>query len=65
MENDHLSRISSELQNAFLHLKTKDEVFAFLRDLLTQDEIVEFSLRLSIAQKLFQGHNYKQIEKET
>jgi uncharacterized protein YerC len=26
---------------------------------------VEFSLRFDIAQRLFQGENYKQIEKET
>jgi uncharacterized protein YerC len=65
METDHLQNISLDLQKAFLQLKTKHDVFAFLRDLLTEDEIVEFSLRFDIAQRLFQGENYKQIEKET
>jgi len=40
-------------------------MFAFMRDLFTEDEIVEFSLRLAIAQQLWQGENYKHIEKET
>lgn len=65
METHHLQEISLDLQRAFLQLKTKHDVFAFLRDLLTEDEIVEFSLRFTIAQKLWEGENYKQIEKET
>jgi len=65
METHHLQKLSLDLQKAFLQLKTKHDVFSFLRDLLTEDEIVEFSLRLAIAQQLWQGHNYKQIEKET
>ena len=65
METDHLQKISLDLQKAFLQLHTKYEVFAFLRDLLTEDEIVEFSLRLDIAKRLSQGENYKHIEKET
>ena len=65
MGPDHLPKISADLQDAFLQLKTKSEVFAFLRDLLTEDEIVELSLRFEIAQRLWKGENYKQIEKET
>jgi uncharacterized protein YerC len=65
METAHLQKTSLDLQKAFLQLKTKQEVFAFLRDLLTEDEIVEFSLRLDIAKRLSQGENYKHIEQET
>ena len=65
METHHLQKLSLDLQKAFLQLKTKHDVFAFLRDLLTEDEIVEFSLRFAIAQRLRQGENYKHIEKET
>lgn len=65
METDHLQHISTELQKAFLQLKTKHEVFAFLRDLLTEDEIVELSLRLDIAQRLHRGQIYTDIEQET
>lgn len=65
METDHLQKISLDLQNAFLQMKTKADVFSFLRDILTADEIVEFSLRLDIAKRLHQGQNYKEIEKTT
>lgn len=65
MEIDHLQKISLDLQKAFIQLKTKSDVFAFLRDLLTEDEIVEFSLRLAIATRLHAWQNYKEIEKAT
>ncbi|MEI8091959.1 MAG: Trp family transcriptional regulator [bacterium] len=54
MQDSHLQVLSSDLQKAFLSLKTKNDVFAFLRDLLTADEIAEFSLRLDIAKRLDQ-----------
>lgn len=64
MENSELKNKSTDLQRAFLKLKSTDDVFSFLRDLLTQDEIIEFSLRLDIAERLHQWQNYKEIEKE-
>ncbi|MFA6256518.1 MAG: YerC/YecD family TrpR-related protein [Candidatus Absconditabacterales bacterium] len=65
MENLELQKASENLQKSFLKLKTSSQMFAFMRDLLTEDEIVEFSLRLDIASRLHQGQNYKKIEKET
>ncbi len=65
MENLQLQKISSNLQKSFLKLKTTKQVFNFLRDLLTEDEIIEFSQRLDIASRLYNWHNYKEIEKET
>jgi TrpR-related protein YerC/YecD len=65
MDNHHLEEISLDLQKAFLSLKTKHDVFCFLKDLLTEDEIAEFSLRLEIARRLHEGENYKKIEQET
>ena len=52
MGTAHLQKTSLDLQRAFLQLHSKHEVFAFLRDLLTEDEILEFSLRLDIAKTL-------------
>ena len=52
MEIQHLQKISEPLQKAFFQLKTKNDIFNFLRDLLTEDEIVELSQRLDIAQRL-------------
>ena len=65
MENTDLQKLSADLQNAFLQLHTKHDMFSFLRDLLTEDEIVEFSLRFDIAQRLSRGQHYTTIEQET
>jgi len=65
MDINHLQDISKDLQKAFLLLKTKKDVFHFLRDLLTQEEIVELSQRLDIAQRLKRWEIYKKIESET
>jgi len=65
MDTHHLQNISLDLQKAFLSLQTKHDVFSFLRDLLTEDEIAEFSLRLDIAKRLHAGQNYKDIEHTT
>jgi len=65
MDTQHLQKISEPLQKAFLFLKTKNDVFNFLRDLLTQEEIIELSQRLDIAQRLKRGEIYKKIENET
>jgi len=65
MENSQLQKISSNLQKSFLKLKNPKEVFSFLRDLLTSDEIIEFSLRLDIATRLHKWQHYKTIEQET
>lgn len=65
MENLQLQKISSNLQKSFLKLNTPKQVFNFLRDLLTQDEIIELSLRLDIAHRLHNWQNYKEIEKIT
>jgi uncharacterized protein YerC len=54
MENLELQKASENLQKSFLKLKTSSQMFAFMRDLLTEDEIVEFSLRLDIASRLHQ-----------
>jgi uncharacterized protein YerC len=54
MKIETLKYISKDLQNAFLLLKTKDEVFNFLRDLLTENEILEFSQRFEIAKMLYE-----------
>jgi TrpR-related protein YerC/YecD len=65
MDIHNLQDISKDLQKAFLLLKTKNDVFHFLRDLLTQEEIIELSQRLDIAQRLKRGEIYKKIENET
>ena len=52
------------LGRAILSLKNEKEVAWFLRDVLTPNEISEFSNRLSIAQMVYEGKSYAEIAKE-
>lgn len=65
MDDKHLQKLSFNLQKAFLKLHKPKEVFNFIRDLLTEDEIIEFSQRFDIASRLHKWQNYKKIEEET
>lgn len=56
---------TKELYRAFLALKNEDECKKFLRDLLTEPEIKEFSNRWKVAQMLDQKISYEEIEKQT
>ncbi|MDP3880983.1 MAG: YerC/YecD family TrpR-related protein [bacterium] len=53
------------LIDALLKLKTKGEARQFLRDLLTEKELIEFGNRWKAAQMLNEKIAYKEIEKET
>ena len=56
---------SKDLINAILALKKSNEAKCFLRDLLTEKEIIEFSKRWQVAKMLYKKISYSQIEKET
>lgn len=53
------------LLDALLLLKNQEELQYFLRDLLTEKEIAEFSLRWKVAKMLNQGIPYTTIVEET
>lgn len=53
------------LVEALLALETPDEARRFLRDLMTESEIDEFSKRLQAAEMLTQKVPYSDIEKTT
>lgn len=53
------------LTEAFLSLKSSEEVRRFLRDLLTKNEIEEFAKRLATARMLREKVPYSIIEKKT
>lgn len=50
---------------AVLALKTEDEARRFLRDLMTEKEIIEFGKRLQAAELLSQDVSYAIIEQKT
>lgn len=60
MNDDH-----KILYKAFLSLKNEDECKRFLRDLLTEAEIKEFTNRWKVARMLDKKVPYGKIEKET
>jgi|SRR3989344_660259 len=53
------------LVQAFLSMKTPSEMRAFLRDLLTESEIIEFSKRFRAARSLAKSIHYSAIEEQT
>jgi TrpR-related protein YerC/YecD len=59
------TKSKQQLIEAILTLESGDEVKRFLRDLLTENEIEEFSKRLQAASMLAAKVPYSQIEKET
>ncbi len=55
----------TELIEGLGKLKNKDEIKAFLSDILTLSEQQTLLMRLRVAKLLDDGSPYKQIEKET
>lgn len=53
------------LVSALKKLNTTDEFVAFLRDLLTEPEIAEFSGRFAVAQSLAEGKSQRVASQET
>lgn len=56
---------TNDLYQALLALKNINEAKRFLRDLLTEPEIIEFGKRWQAARMLDQKIPYSQIEKQT
>lgn len=54
-----------QLFNAFLKLKTENEVANFCRDLMTESEIEEFAGRFDVALGLAEGKSQRQTAQET
>ena len=59
------TRENSQLVTAILALENKDETEIFLRDLMTENEIVEFSNRLEAARLLSINTPYSAIVSKT
>lgn len=64
-EDAWMNHDTEALFGAILLLKHVDEAKKFFRDLLTENEIVEFSQRWKVARMLAEGTIYTAIEKET
>lgn len=60
-----ISRQTDNLYKAILSLKNIEESRKFFRDLLTEEEISEFSARWRVASLLDKKVSYSKIEKQT
>ena len=59
------NKTTEELLEAICALKNKNEAKRFLRDLLTEQEIIEFSKRWQAARMLNKNVPYSEIEDKT
>jgi len=59
------NRLTDQLFDSIVSLKSRDEARRFFRDLLTVSEIDEFSRRLEVAKRLNDGESYVSIEVDT
>ncbi len=59
------SNDTDALVRAFLAMKNGSEMKAFMRDLLTESEIIEFAKRFRAARSLAKSTHYAAIEEET
>ena len=65
MENKDLKNISEDIITYLSITNDKEMIFNFLRDLLSEKEILEFSRRFEVAKLLTQKVSYLEIEKQT
>lgn len=65
MKTRWINSDSDSLFKAILSVKNMTEARKFFRDLLTEDEIIEFAARWKTAKMLSQKKPYKRIESET
>lgn len=56
---------TKELCSALLLLSTEKEAMHFLRDLLTEPEIIEFGSRFKVAKELNKGKSQRKVAAET
>lgn len=56
---------TDELVAAFLTLKTKDDIYNFLEDVATIQEIKDFTMRLQVAKLLHEKVTYTEIVAQT
>ena len=65
MKIDNYNKDVLILLKTILELKNENEVWKFLRDLLTEVEIKEFTNRWKVARMLDKKISYEEISKET
>ncbi len=65
MRNNELQYEFDDILTVLTKLDSKERLFEFLLDLMTEKEIIEFSRRFEVAKMLDLGMSYSRIEKKT
>ena len=65
MNNEELKEVFDEIITYLSLTDDKDKIFNFLRDLLSEKEILEFCRRFDVAKMLLDKKSYQEIEKKT
>lgn len=65
MNNNDLMKFSDSISTVLSKIDNKTEIFEFLRDLLSENEIIEFSRRFEVAKMLEEKVSYVKIEEKT
>ena len=65
MNDKDLIKYSDDIITVLLQLDNKWDVFNFVRDLLSENEIIEFSRRFEAAKMLDEKISYSTIEEKT
>jgi len=65
MKNTELQKSFDDIISVLSKINNKTEVFDFLRDLLSENEILEFSRRFEVAKMLEEKKSYSEIEQKT
>ncbi len=65
MQEKELKEQFDEICEVLTNMDKKNEIYSFLRDLLSQNEIIEFSNRFEVAKMLDDKISYLKIEGKT
>lgn len=65
MKKNELQYELDDLLTVFSNIDSKERMFEFLQDLMTEKEMLEFSRRFEVAKMLDEGISYLRIEKKT
>jgi len=65
MKKNELAYEFDPILTALSKMDSKERIFEFMLDLLTEKEILEFSRRFEVAKMLDDGISYARIEKKT
>lgn len=65
MKKNELQFEIDDLLKVFSSIDSKDRMFEFMLDLMTEKQMLDFARRFEVAKMLEQGISYSRIEKKT